>query len=467
MNITSIVSQLVAAEGQPVNSQIASQTAAFNTKFSGLGQLQSALSTFQAAVTNLQTNNSFQTNAATSSNTSVLTVTPGSGAPASTHTVVVNQLATQQNSITSAEFTNTATVVGTGTLNFSIGSGTSASTFSVNVDSSNDTLAGVVNAINSAKGNTSVQASIINVNSATSGGGTVAKLVLTATNPGTANAFTVTGTDANPNDTGNQGLMQLYSVNSDPVNSTAAKDSIISVDGLTATNSSNTLSNVLPGVTLNLQSVSSTAVQVGVSLDTATITSSLNTFISAYNALNSTIQGLQAYGGVGGTNGALFGDPALQFAEDQIRSITTAVVPSVTSGYNSLAMLGVTVDNTGTMALNSTQLSSALSVNPQAVNQVFNNKDGISYNLVTSLTNINSSGGAIATEATSISSGLSALKSQQTAENTYLNSYQATLQHEFSSMQSLVSQYSSTGTFLTSWINSTNGTSSSSSSSKG
>ena len=88
------------------------------------------------------------------------------------------------------------------------------------------------------------------------------------------------------------------------------------MDGQTATNSSNTLSNVLPGLTLNLQSASvGTTVQVGVSLNTSSIASSLNNFVSAYKPLNSTIQSLQAYGGVGGTNGALFGDPGLQFAE--------------------------------------------------------------------------------------------------------------------------------------------------------
>jgi flagellar hook-associated protein 2 len=461
LNITSIVSQLVAAEGQPVTSQITNQTNAVNTQLSGLGQLQSALTSFQSAVTALQTNNSFQADSATSSNSSIVSVTPGTGAVAATHNVEVDQLATQQSSITTAEFANSAAVVGTGSLTFTIGSGSTSSSFNVNIDSTNNTLAGVASAINNATGNTSVQASVINVDNSTNTG-TISKLVLTSTNPGTANAFTVSGTDADGNNTDNAGLSQLFSNNL--ATQTAAKDSIIKVDGQTATNSSNTLSNVLPGLTLNLQSASvGTTVQVGVSLNTSAVSSSLNNFVSAYNTLNSTIQSLQAYGGVGGTNGALFGDPGLQFVEDQVRTITSSVVSSATGGYNSLAMLGVTIDSSGNMSLNSTTLNTALAANPQAVSNVFNSTGGIATQLSTALINITGSGGTLNTEQNTLNAQYTALQSKQSAENKYLDSYQASLQQEYASMQTLVSQYSSTGSFLTSWINSNNGTSTSSS----
>ncbi|WP_347988744.1 flagellar filament capping protein FliD [Methylomonas sp. AM2-LC] len=462
LNITSIVSQLVAAEGQGAKALISSQASAINTQLSGIGQLQSALTTFQSAVTALQTNNSFQADSASSSNSSIVSVTPGTGAVAATHNVEVDQLATQQSSITNAEFANSAAVVGTGSLSFTIGSGSSSSTFNVNIDSTNNTLAGVANAINNATGNTSVQASVINVDNSTHTG-TVSKLVLTSTNPGTANAFTVDGTDADGNNTDSAGLSQLFTSNL--TTQTAAQDSVIKVDGQTATNSSNSLSNVLPGLTLNLQSASvGTTVQVGVSLNTSAIASSLNNFVSAYNTLNSTIQSLQAYGGVGGTNGALFGDSALQFAGDQIRTITSSVVSSATGGYNSLAMLGVTVDSSGNMALDTTKLNTALAANPQAVNNVFNSSNGVATRLSLTLINLTSSGGAINSEQNTLNAQYTALVSKQSAENKYLDSYQAALQQEYAAMQTLVSQYSSTGSFLTSWINSSNGSSSSSSS---
>ncbi|MGD0960857.1 MAG: flagellar filament capping protein FliD [Methylomonas sp.] len=448
LNINSIVSQLVAAEGQPVTSQITSQETAVNTQLSGLGQLQNALTTFQSAVTALQTAGGLQAASASSSNSSIVTATASPGAAAATHSIEVDQLATQQTSITTAQFANSAAVVGTGTLTFTLGSGTA---FNVNIDSSNDTLAGIANAINTASGNNSVQAGIINVDNS-SGTGTVSELELTSTNPGTANAFTITGS----------GPSQLLSTNL--TNQTTAQDSKIKVDGQTATNSSNNLSNVLPGVTLNLQSASvGTTVDVSVSQNTSSITSALNNFVSAYNSLNSTIQSLQAYGGVGGTNGALFGDPAIQGIEDQIRTTTSNVVNSVSTGYNSLAMIGISIDNTGTMALNTTQLNTALTADPNSVNDVFNNADGVATNLMTGLTNLTGSGGPISTEVSSLNSEITSLQSQQTAENAYLDSYQATLQQEYASMQTLVSQYSSTGSFLTSWINSNSGSSSSSS----
>jgi flagellar hook-associated protein 2 len=108
--------------------------------------LSSALSTFQSSLQSLQTGSVFQTDSATSSNSSILTVTPGVGAVAASHSVVVEQLATAQSSITNAEFANSAAVVGTGNLTFTLGSGSLSSSFNVNIDSSNDTLAGIVNA---------------------------------------------------------------------------------------------------------------------------------------------------------------------------------------------------------------------------------------------------------------------------------------------------------------------------------
>ena len=462
ININSLVTELTNAEGQPVLSQISSQESTVSSQLSAFGSLQSALSTFQTAVTNLQTSSSLQADSATSSNTSILTVTPGSGAVSGTHTVEVDQLAAQQSSITTAGFAangvaDSTAVVGTGSLTFTTKAGSS---FNLTVDSSNDTLQGLANAINNASGNTFVSASIINVDNVDSTGtvtGTVAKLVLTSTNTGTANAFTVSGTDSDGNNTDNAGLSQIFSSNL--TNRTAAADSVIKVDGQQATNSSNSLSNVLQGITLNLQSASvGTSVNVGVSLNTSAITTAVNNFVSAYNSLGSVIQGLDAYGGA--TNGALFGDPTLEDIARQVRSLSTAVVSSTTSGYNSLAMIGVSVDQNGVMSLNSTQLNTALAADPQSVNNVFNSSSGVAVTLNNAIGNFITTGGSLSAATTSLSNQLADLQKQQTDENTYLDSYKANLQQEFSAMQTIVSQYSSTGSFLTSWISSSTGSSS-------
>lgn len=462
ININSLVTQLANAEGQPVLNQISSEESAVSSQLSAFGQLQSALSTFQTAVSSLQTSNSLQADSATSSNTGILTVTPGSNAVTGSHTVEVDQLAAQQSSITTAGFAtknvaDSKVAVGTGSLTFTTKSGSS---INLTVDSSNNTLQGLANAINNAPGNSFVTASILNVDNVDSSGnvnGTVAKLVLTATNSGTANSFTVSGTDSDGNNTDNAGLSQLFSANL--TDQTSAADSIIKVDGQQATNSSNSISNVLQGITLNLQSASKgTSVNVGVTLNNTAISTAVSNFVTAYNSLGSVIQGLDAYGGA--TNGALFGNSTLENIARQLRTMSTDVVSSATSGYNSLAMIGVTVDQNGVMALDNTKLSAALAADPSSVNNVFNSSKGVAVNLNSAISDMILTGGPLSSATTSLSNQLADLQNQQTAENAYLDSYKATLQQQFSAMQSIVSQYSSTGSFLTSWIASSTGTSS-------
>jgi len=450
VDVNSLVSSLVTAEGQATYDQINNAETAVSTHLSGLGSLSSALSSFQASLKTLQTGTVFQTDSATSSNSSILTVTPGSGAVAASHSVEVDQLATAQNSITNAEFANSAAVVGTGSLTFNLGSGSTASAFTVNIGSSNDTLAGIVNAINNATGNTSVSASIINVDSATAGKGTISKLVLTSNNTGTANAFTVTGTDSGGGANG-ASLSQLFSTNL--TNQTTAVDAVIKVDGQKATISGNTVSDVLQGVTLGLQSAAvGTTVNVGVSLNTNAINSAVSNFVSAYNSLHTTTQSLGAFGGSGGTNGPLIGNSTLEYASSQVRQLSTAVVSSASGNYNSLAMIGITVDQDGVMSLDSTTLNAALKANLQSVSNVFSSTDGVATTLNNTLTTMLQAGGAISSETQSLNSQMTALQKQATAENKQLDSYKATLQQQFTAMETVVGNYNSTGTFLTNWV---------------
>ena len=259
--------------------------------------------------------------------------------------------------------------------------------------------------------------------------------------------FSVTGSSSTS-------LSQFSSTNL-TTTSTAATDSVIYVDGQKATNSSNTLSNVLPGLTMNLQSASpGTTVNVGVSLNTSAITSTVSNFVNAYNSLHQTTQSLGAFGGVGGTNGALIGDPTLEIANNQIRQMSTAVVSSASGAYNSLATIGVSVDQDGVMSLDSVTLNAALTANIQSVSNVFSSTNGIAVQLNKLLSQLTGSGGTIGTEESNFNSQLTALQTQTTDENKRLDAYKASLQAQFTAMETIVGQYHDTSSFLTSWVKS-------------
>ncbi len=226
IDINGTVSQLTAAEGKPQLDAIAAKTTVSQTKLSGLGTLKSALSAFQNAVKMLDTNTAFSSQAITSSDEKVLKVAIAPGATAASHTIKVNTLAVPQKSVATTEFTSTD-VVKSGVLIFNDNTG--APKFSAIITTgTNDTLTGVRDAINNAKGNNSVIASIINVDSRTTPGTTIAKLVLTAKTAGTANTFSV---DASLGDT----RLNLNTVDS-PANfsTTAAADTNVIIDAQAA-----------------------------------------------------------------------------------------------------------------------------------------------------------------------------------------------------------------------------------------
>src|SRR5579872_4331188 len=184
INVSSLVSQLVAAAQGPQEALIANQTTAVTTQISALGTLKSALSTFQQALTSLATPAAFNTLTATSSNTNAFTATAGSGATAASYSVSISALAQGQQLLSNAFAGGATAALGTGSLSVSLG-GTS---FAVTIDSSNNTLNGIAAAINSSGSNPGVTATVLQG----TGG---AHLVLTSALTGAANAIQVTETD--------------------------------------------------------------------------------------------------------------------------------------------------------------------------------------------------------------------------------------------------------------------------------
>ncbi|WP_150051507.1 MULTISPECIES: flagellar filament capping protein FliD [Methylomonas] len=449
IDIQSLVSQLTAAEKQPAVNAITRQQDAVSTRLSGLGSLKSALSTFQTAVAKLKDDTLFKTHAGSSADESIVKATASSGSVAGNYAVEVKQLAKAQKSISNTEFASSSATVGTGTLTFAT---TGGSSFNITVDSSNNTLAGIRDAINASSDNSSVTASIINVDNG-SGTGTISKLVLTAKNSGTTNAFTVSGSDDDGNDSDASGLSQLFSANLDE--QTSALDAIIEVDGQTATRSTNSISDVLQGVTLDLQKAEiGTTVNVNVSLDTDAISKAVSGFVSAYNALHSTTAALGKYGGSddGTGNGALIGDATLRLVTSQIRQNTSSSVSSASGNYNSLAMIGVTIDKSGVMSLDETDMEAALNSSLSSVAEVFSSDDGVATRLDDILDQFLQSGGSIDSQTTSLNNRSAQLEDRLADVEARSETFRAALLKQFTAMDVTVGQFNSTGSFLSSWI---------------
>ena len=218
--------------------------------------------------------------------------------------------------------------------------------------------------------------------------------------------------------------------------------------GQSVTRTSNTISDAIPGVTLTLLTTGTAIIDAH--LDTPSIAQPISGFVDAYNKLNTTLQQLTNYVGPGdSSNGALLGDSTLQSIISQIKVTINSTVSSATGDYNSLNQLGISFDKKGVMSLDSTKLNAALAGNLTSVANVFSSTSGVATQLNTKITQYLDSKGSISTQQDTLNKTLTQLTTDKAAVNARLAATQKTLQAQFIAMDTAVSQFKNTGTFLT------------------
>jgi len=434
IDVASLVSQLVGASQAPQEALIQKQTQTLTTEISAVGQLKSALSTFQSSLGAIDSPSAFGALSAKSSDTTAFTAAASSSATLGSYDVAITQLAQAQQIVSQTAYGSSSTAVGTGTLQLSLGS----TSFSVSVSSSNDTLSGIAAAINSASGNPGIQASVI---TGTDG----AHLVLSSSLTGAANTISVSETD------GGSALSALtYATGgTNYTQQSAAKDAAFSIAGIGYTSASNTVTGALSGVTLNLISTTSSPATLSVAQDTSTIQSNIQAFVAAYNTMQGGLAQLSSYDATTNTAGPLMGNPALSGAQSQIHAALYRVVDTGSATYNTLASIGITSNSDGTLSLNATELSAALTSNFSAVSNLFSSSSGVATSLNTALTNELASGGPIDSLSKTLVKQNNALTQQTQQLNTQMSALQASLTQQYSSLNALLSQLQSTSSYLT------------------
>jgi flagellar hook-associated protein 2 len=434
IDVSTLVSQLVAATKAPQESLISSKTQSVTTQISAVGTLKNALATFQSSLSTLNTPSSFNTLAASSSDTTAFTATADSSAVLGSYSVDITQLA-QAEQIVSNPFADSSTAVGTGTLKLSLG----GSSFNVAISTSNDTVAGIASAINGAVGNPGIQASIV---TGTDG----AHLVLTSSLTGASNTIQVAETD------GGSGLAALTYSSGSPGNyrvQTGALDANFSISGVPYTSASNTVTDALSGVTLNLLAKTTSTDTLSVSTDTSTVESNINAFVTAYNALQGSFASLGSYNATTSTAGPMMGDALLSGVQNQVRSALYSLVDTGSSTYNSLASIGITTNSDGTLSVNGATLSAALSSNFTAVSQLFSGTGGIASTLNTQITANLTAGGPIDSRSKTLVQQENALTQQSTQLDQQMSQLTASLTEQYSALNSLLSSLQSTSSYLT------------------
>lgn len=390
IDVQSLVAQLVAAERAPLDKQITRESGRVTTQISAVGTLMGTMSTFRSALSSLKTVDVFSTRKAVSGDEKVFTASAGATAVAGNYSISVERLAKAQQLSSNPFAQGSAHVVGTGTLTLSLGD----KSFSLTIDDSNSTLAGIRDAINAASDNPGVRATLVQ---GTSG----SRLVLSSASTGAANDIEVAQSG------GNGGLASLVYNSGATTNYTQltpAQDAIVNIANAQKTSATNVIEGAIDGVTLTLVGESEEdglgeveTTSLAVSYDTAAVTTRINNFVSAYNALAAQIKNLRGYDAATKTAGPMLGDSLLSGIESQMRRTISDAVPAAGDTYQTLASIGIATQADGTLTLDNTKLQKALSADFGAVGKLFGSEHGVGAKLFAQADERLKSGGALDT----------------------------------------------------------------------
>lgn len=416
-------------QGQKVRYQ--AQDAVFASAIAALGSLKSSAQ-------NLSLSTDFIKRSASSSDPTVLTASASSTASVGSSLIAVDSLAKAQ-SIQSTSFTQVNAAIGTGTLTISAGGTDTA----LVIDNTNNTLEGLRDAINDS--GAEVTATIVNV----SAGATADyRLVVQSEKTGTANAATISGTLT--------GGIDPFPGGGDIVQ--AAGNAVFSVNGLTITRSSNTISDVIPGVTFTLLSegdgdggisASDPTAKLSIAADNSAITKAITGLVDTFNAVNKIVNEQFTLNPNTNRQGTTAGDASLRGMLSRLRRELSAS-GGTGAGYKYLSDIGIKFEKDGSLTLDQGKLTEALQNDPTAVANLFVSKEnGIGKRLPEAVDDfISAVDGALIFRQKGIGQSIKQIDEKIVREERRIATLEEQLVKRFTALEELVSQLKSQGDFL-------------------
>ncbi len=380
LNVTQIVDSLVEAEQAPKENQIQSKIDAKNTAISAIGEIKSALSKLSTSLKTLTGNTSLKvssTSTAISAN-----ISDPSTATALNSTISITSLAKGQ-TLAFENYLSSTSIVGAGSLllergDWSSGSFVASSTVNSKTLSitATDTLESLKDKINAL--DYSVNASVLGA-----GDGTFT-LVLKSQD-GKENALRVTATES-PSGTG------LSSIDNSTTNSSkqklAGSDASLTVDGISLTRSSNTISDLFSGYNINLNAATivngtDTPASLISTVDTSEASVNLSSFVTRVNEARNLLNEKTFRGSLTEDAGELSDDPVVKSIQKQLNSLTSTQLTGFGANSVYLSNLGIRTEKDGLLSLNTTLLENELKNNPTSLDAIFNSMYSSSSSLLT------------------------------------------------------------------------------------
>lgn len=425
LDVDGLVSSLMSVEKQPLYN-LQTKQSAVNSKLSAFGTLKSAVSTFQTAVKNVG-GDALSALTATSSKAETIgvSVAKGSGASAGNYSIEVSKLAQSDKLVSAGVATGTTFSATDSSMEISIGGKTTKLTLT------DTTLAGLSSAIN--KANAGVTATILN-------DGTTDRLVITGNETGEKNTVNITATGS---------LARFDTTGGGMTKSQAAQNAEMTIDGIAVSKASNTVTDAIKGVTLNLNQTNvGSPVKIGLAKDTTSVTNQITAFVDAYNTLATAVNKQTSYNATTKTAGTLNGDASARSILTNIRAELGKAVGG--SGLKTLSDIGITFQRDGTLKLEKPdKLKSALETNFTGVSNLFSATDGVATRLTKVTEEMLGSKGVFKTRTDGLNATIESMDKSQERMELQLAQTEKRYRAQFTALDTSMTNMQSMNSYLT------------------
>ena len=440
LDVNGIIAKLMAVEQQPLTA-LTKKEASYQAKLSAFGSMQGALSSLQTAAKTLKTSSTFTDKSATTTDSTVLTASAVLTADAGTYDITTTTLAKNHIIRSDGTYELTDTFNG-GTLNIQIGStaGSGGTTTAVSIPDGS-TLLGVKDAINAA--NAGVTATVVN-------DGTTNRLLLSSTATGSAGNILLSAAQTGSGGTKNITDFDYTGIDGTVVQSRPPDNAVFTVNGLTITRSSNTVTDAINGVTLKLVKEGSSA-SVSVAANTDGVTSAVNAFIKAYNDAVGQLKTLTAYDATNKKAAVLTGDSTARGIQSQLAALLGANVSGVSGDISRISQIGITIQKDGSLSLNSSTLTAALAAGKDVAalfSQTTTGNTGIAVRFYDLLEGMVGTSGLIPNRTEGITASIKTTQKNAEAFNLRLTQIEKRYRAQFTSLDSLVASMQKTSSYL-------------------
>ncbi|HEX8498407.1 MAG TPA: flagellar filament capping protein FliD [Actinomycetales bacterium] len=453
LDTTSIVNQLMQLNAAP-QTRLKTTLTKTQGQVLALQSVNTAMAGLQSAADKLALGSSWAPAQATSSSPSVV-ATSGSGATSGSTTFSVTRLAAAQSTVSNETFTSLTDTSTFSAPDFEIRRGTGADEKVMTVKPAEGSLQSLINAVNSDP-SLGVRAAAVQVSTG------VYRLQLTATETGTANAFSFTAAGGGP-----PSGVSLRTV-------APAADAVLRVgdatSGFDITSSSNTVEGVMPGLTVKVSALA-TDVTISTARDNAAVTASVKALVDSANAAlgslkNQTTQGTTNASGSRTGAGALAGDSATRALGQRIISLVSGGV-----GGASLSFAGISTTREGAITFDADVFAKALAKDPAKVKALFSNAvpavaetatspavaavpgNGLADALAKVGRDTSGPAGSIAAAIAGRTSTIKDLGDRISSWDTRLASQKAALQRQYASLETALGKLKSQSTWLAGQLN--------------